>query len=117
LIGVPWSEARVAGNFLGQKLILNEFVAYVNLSPYLKDSASVASAGLQVLDAKTQAILSFALCGFANFSSIAILVGGFSAVAPERRSEVSRYGLRVVVAATLSNLMSATVAGIFLSLH
>jgi len=117
LIGVPWSEAQIAGNFLGQKMILNEFVAYVNLSPYLKDSASVASAGLQVLDAKTQAILSFALCGFANFSSIAILVGGFSAVAPERRSEVSRYGLRVVVAATLSNLMSATIAGIFLSSH
>jgi CNT family concentrative nucleoside transporter len=70
-----------------------------------------------VLDPKTLAIVSFALCGFANFSSIAILTGGFSAVAAERRSEVARYGLRVVAAATLSNLMSAAIAGIFLSFH
>lgn len=108
----------MAGNFIGQKMILNEFVAYVGLAPYLKDAASVAAAGLQVLDPKTLAIVSFALCGFANFSSIAILAGGFSAVAPEKkRSEVARYGLRVVAAGTLSNLMSATIAGIFLSLH
>ncbi|MDN7177694.1 NupC/NupG family nucleoside CNT transporter [Caballeronia sp. SEWSISQ10-4 2] len=117
LIGVPWDQATLAGNFLGQKLILNEFVAYASLSPYLKDSASVAAAGLQVLDPRTIAILSFALCGFANFSSIAVLTGGFSAVAPERRSEVARYGLRVVLAATLSNLMSATIAGMFLTLN
>jgi CNT family concentrative nucleoside transporter len=117
LIGVPWDQAALAGNFLGQKLILNEFVAYASLSPYLKDSASVAAAGLQVLDPRTIAILSFALCGFANFSSIAVLTGGFSAVAPERRAEVARYGLRVVLAATLSNLMSATIAGMFLTLN
>jgi len=117
LIGVPWHDAQIAGNFLGQKMILNEFVAYVGLAPYLKDAASVAAAGLQVLDPKTLAIVSFALCGFANFSSIAVLAGGFSAVAPERRSQVARYGLRVVVAGTLSNLMSATIAGIFLSVH
>ncbi|KPC52213.1 NupC/NupG family nucleoside CNT transporter [Amantichitinum ursilacus] len=117
LIGVPWDNAQVAGNFIGQKMILNEFVAYVGLAPYLKDAATVAAAGLQVLDPKTLAIVSFALCGFANFSSIAILAGGFSAVAPEKRSEVARYGLRVVVAGTLSNLMSATIAGIFISLH
>jgi len=117
LIGVPWDQATLAGNFLGQKLILNEFVAYASLSPYLKDSASVAAAGLQVLDPRTIAILSFALCGFANFSSIAVLTGGFSAVASERRSEVARYGLRVVLAATLSNLMSATIAGMFLTLN
>jgi CNT family concentrative nucleoside transporter len=71
---------------------------------------------LQVLDPRTLAIVSFALCGFANFSSIAILAGGFSVVAPERRSEVARYGLRVVAASTLSNLMSAAIAGIFLSM-
>ncbi len=117
LIGVPWHNAQIAGSFLGQKMILNEFVAYVRLSPYLHSAASVAAAGLQVLDPRTLAIVSFALCGFANLSSIAILVGGFSVVAPERRSEVTRYGLRVVVAGTLSNLMSATIAGIFLSLH
>lgn len=117
LIGVPWHNAQIAGSFLGQKMILNEFVAYVRLSPYLQGGAAASAAGLQALDPRTLAIVSFALCGFANLSSIAILVGGFSVVAPERRSEVTRYGLRVVVAGTLSNLMSATIAGIFLSFH
>ena len=69
-----------------------------------------------MLDPKTLAILSFALCGFANFSSIAILAGGFGAILPALRSEVARYGLRVVAAATLSNLMSATIAGLFIGL-
>ena len=117
MIGVPWHDASLAGNFIGEKLILNEFVAYGDLSPYLKDTAQVAAAGLQVLDPKTIAIVSFALCGFANFSSIAILAGGFSAVAPERRSEVARHGLRALTASTLSNLMSAAIAGLFFSLH
>ncbi len=116
LIGVPWQDASLAGNFIGQKLILNEFVAYGGLSAYLKDSVQVAAAGLHVLMPKTIAIVSFALCGFANFSSIAILTGGFSAVAPERRAQVARYGLRALMAATLSNLMSATIAGLFFSL-
>jgi CNT family concentrative nucleoside transporter len=116
MIGVPWESAGIAGNFLGQKLILNEFVAYISLAPYLKDAATVAAAGLQVLDPKTIAILSFALCGFANFSSIAILAGAFGAILPSLRSEVARYGLRVVAAATLSNLMSATIAGLFIGL-
>ena len=116
LIGVPWETAGIAGNLLGQKLILNEFVAYISLAPYLKDAATVTAAGLTVLDPKTIAILSFALCGFANFSSIAILAGGFGAILPSLRSEVARYGLRVVAAATLSNLMSATIAGMFIGL-
>jgi CNT family concentrative nucleoside transporter len=116
MIGVPWADAGIAGNLLGQKLILNEFVAYIGLAPYLRDAATVAAAGLPVLDAKTQAILSFALCGFANFSSIAILAGGFGAIRPELRSDVARYGLRVVAAATMSNLMSATIAGLFLGM-
>ena len=115
IIGVPWHDAALAGNFIGEKLIFNEFVAYGDLSPYLKGGAHVAAAGLQVLDPKTLAIVSFALCGFANFSSIAILAGGFSAVAPERRSEVARHGLRALTAATLSNLMSAAIAGLFFS--
>lgn len=117
LIGVPWRDAQLAGNFIGEKMILNEFVAYVDLSPYLKSANEVAAAGLQVLDPKTLAIVSFALCGFSNFASIAILTGGFAVVAPERRSEVARYGLRVVAASTLSNLMSAAIAGIFLTFH
>ena len=116
MIGVPWESAGIAGNLLGQKLILNEFVAYIGLAPYLKDAATVAAAGLHVLDPKTIAILSFALCGFANFSSIAILAGAFGAILPSLRSEVARYGLRVVAAGTLSNLMSATIAGLFIGL-
>ncbi|MCW0098716.1 NupC/NupG family nucleoside CNT transporter, partial [Burkholderia pseudomallei] len=103
LIGVPWRDASVAGSFIGQKLILNEFVAYGALSPYLKDAAQVVAAGLPVLAPKTIAIVSFALCGFANFSSIAILTGGFTAVEPGMRSDVARCGLRALAAATLSN--------------
>lgn len=116
LIGVPWSDAAIAGNLIGQKLVLNEFVGYVAFSGYLDDPAAVSAAGLQPLTDKTIAIVSFALCGFANFSSIAILIGGFGAVAPEIRPLVARYGLRVVAAATLSNLSSATIAGCFLSI-
>ncbi|POR54779.1 CNT family concentrative nucleoside transporter [Paraburkholderia eburnea] len=116
MIGVPWQDSVVAGNFIGQKLILNEFVAYSGLSPYLQDSAHVLAAGLPLLTPKTIAIVSFALCGFANFSSIAILTGGFTAVAPELRGEVARFGMRALAAATLSNLMSATIAGLFFSL-
>ncbi len=116
MLGVSWEHSAFAGNLIGQKMILNEFVAYVGLAPYLQPDAVVAAAGLKVIDARTQAILSFALCGFANITSIAILAGGFGSVAPQLRGDVARFGLRVVAAATLSNLMSATIAGIFLSL-
>jgi CNT family concentrative nucleoside transporter len=115
MLGVSWENAAFAGNLIGQKLILNEFVAYVGLAPYLQDPVKVAAAGLTVIDPRTLAILSFALCGFANISSIAILAGAFGSIAPHLRATVAQYGLRVVVAATLSNLMSATIAGIFLS--
>ena len=116
MLGVSADNAAFAGNLIGQKLILNEFVAYIGLAPYLQPDAKVLAAGLTVLDARTQAILSFALCGFANFTSIAILAGAFSSIAPHLRADVARFGLRVVAAATLSNLMSATIAGIFLSI-
>jgi CNT family concentrative nucleoside transporter len=114
LIGVPWGQAGIAGNLIGQKVILNEFVGYAALSPYLRDHATVVASGLTALDAKTIAIVSFALCGFANLSSIAILTGGFGAVAPHLRPEIARYGLRVVAAGSLSNLASATIAGFLL---
>ena len=110
LIGVPWHEAIVAGSFIGQKLIVNEFVAYLNFAPYLAEGAEL------VLSEKTKAIVSFALCGFANLSSIAILLGGLGSLAPSRRQDIARFGLKAVLAATLSNLMSATIAGLFLSL-
>ncbi|MCT4705332.1 NupC/NupG family nucleoside CNT transporter [Enterobacteriaceae bacterium H11S18] len=116
IIGVPWSEANVAGSFIGQKLIINEFVAYLNFGEYLKDDATVAAAGLQVISDHTKAIISFALCGFANLSSIAILIGGLGSMAPNRRHEIAQLGLKAVAAGTLSNLMSATIAGVFLSL-
>ena len=110
IIGVPWSDALVAGSFIGQKLVVNEFVAYLNFAPYLSEAAPA------IISEKTKAIISFALCGFANLSSIAILLGGLGSLAPSRRSDIARFGLKAVLAATLSNLMSATIAGLFLSL-
>jgi len=88
----------------------------MNFGEYLKDDAAVAAAGLQVLSAHTKAIISFALCGFANLSSIAILIGGLGSMAPSRRHDVAQLGLKAVAAGTLSNLMSATIAGVFLAL-
>lgn len=116
LIGVPWSEAKVAGSFIGQKVIVNEFVAYMNFSAYLRPDEIVAAAGLQVLSAHTKAIIAFALCGFANLSSVAILLGGLGSLAPTRRHDIARFGLKAVTAGTLANLMSATIAGFFLAL-
>ncbi|CAM3014212.1 NupC/NupG family nucleoside CNT transporter [Vibrio rarus] len=109
LIGVPWNEAQVAGEFIGLKTVANEFVAYANFAPYLSEAAPV------VLSEKTKAIISFALCGFANLSSIAILLGGLGSIAPKRRGDIARMGIKAVIAGTLSNLMAATIAGFFLS--
>lgn len=109
LIGVPWNEATVAGEFIGLKTVANEFVAYAQFAPYLGDGAEV------VLSEKTKAIISFALCGFANLSSIAILLGGLGSIAPKRRPDIARMGIKAVIAGTLSNLMAATIAGFFLS--
>ncbi|OUS26611.1 hypothetical protein A9Q98_10285 [Thalassotalea sp. 42_200_T64] len=105
MLGVPWEEAFKAGSFLGQKLILNEFVAYADFIP-VKDQ----------LSAGTQAIITFALCGFANLSSIAILLGGIGSLAPSRRHDIAQLGMKAVFAATLANLMSAAIAGVFISL-
>ncbi|CAE6889420.1 NupC/NupG family nucleoside CNT transporter [Vibrio owensii] len=116
LIGVPWDEAVVAGSFIGQKLVINEFVAYLNFTPYLGEGAQVVAATGEVMSEKTTAIISFALCGFANLSSIAILLGGLGSLAPNRRSDIARMGIKAVLAGTLSNLMAATIAGFCLSL-
>ncbi|WP_149980366.1 NupC/NupG family nucleoside CNT transporter [Pseudoalteromonas rhizosphaerae] len=105
LLGVPWSEAIIAGSFIGQKLVVNEFVAYLDFMNY-RDT----------LSAHTQAIVTFALCGFANLSSIAILLGGLGGMAPSRRKDIARLGLRAVLAGSMANLMSAAIAGFFLSL-
>jgi CNT family concentrative nucleoside transporter len=105
LLGIPWAEASTAGSLIGQKLILNEFVAYVAFSDISESLSPIA-----------QAVVIFALCGFANLSSIAILLGGLGAIAPSRRDDISRLGVRALIAATLANLMSAALAGFFLSL-
>jgi CNT family concentrative nucleoside transporter len=115
LLGVPWEEATLAGSFIGQKLVVNEFVAFINLAPYIEGEQVVAATG-QLMTPHTMAILSFALCGFANLSSIAILLGGLGSIAPTRRKEIARFGVKAVLAGTLSNLMSASIAGFFLAL-
>ncbi len=115
LLGIPWEEATLAGSFLGQKLVVNEFVAYINLAPYISGEQLVAATG-QAMTPHTVAILSFALCGFANLASVAILLGGLGSIAPSRRHDIARLGLKAVLAGTLSNLMSASIAGFFLAL-
>ena len=105
LLGVPWDEAATVGSLIGQKFILNEFVAYLAYSE-IEETLSPLSQGIVI----------FALCGFANLSSIAILLGGLGAIAPSRRDDISALGIRALIAATLANLMSAAVAGFFLSL-
>lgn len=115
LIGVPMNEIVTAGSFIGQKLVVNEFVAYMDFVNYLNPQAA-AAAGVEVLSQRTQIIITFALCGFANLSSIAILLGGLGVMAPHRRQDIARMGVKAVAAGTLSNLMSATIAGLMLSL-
>ena len=105
VIGVPSNEMLQAGSFIGQKIVVNEFFAYVNFVE-IKDT----------LSASTQAIITFALCGFANLSSIAILLGGIGSMAPNRRHDIARLGMKAMIAATLANLMSAAIAGVFLSI-
>jgi len=115
IIGVPWNECVLAGGFIGQKLILNEFVAYADLGNYLT-AERAAAANVPLLSAHTQVIVTFALCGFANLSSIAIQLAGLSGIAPQRRHELAKLGLRAMVGGTLSNLMSAAIVGFFISL-
>ncbi|MEZ5398173.1 MAG: nucleoside transporter C-terminal domain-containing protein [Bryobacteraceae bacterium] len=100
MLGVSWKDAAVVGNLMGTRLILNEFVAFAQLGP-LKES----------LDPKSFTIATYALCGFANLSSIAIQVGGIGALAPNRRSDLARLGLRAVAAGSLANFMSAAIVG------
>ncbi|PKF62308.1 NupC/NupG family nucleoside CNT transporter [Psychromonas sp. psych-6C06] len=105
LIGIPWSEATQVGSLLGQKLVVNEFVAYIDFIG-MRDS----------LSAHSQVIVTVALCGFANLSSLAILLGGLGVLAPSRRADIARLGVKAVLAGTLSNFMSATLVGIFFAL-
>jgi CNT family concentrative nucleoside transporter len=103
LIGVPLHESEFVGGLLGQKLVFNEFVAFMQFTE-LQTS----------LSRESQIIATFALCGFANFASIGVLLGGLGVLAPSRRAEISQLSLRALVAATLANLMSAAIAGTFM---
>jgi CNT family concentrative nucleoside transporter len=106
LIGVPWSEAVQAGTLIGEKFVINEFYAYAKFVQ-IKDA----------LTPQTQVIVTFALCGFSNLASIAILMGGLGSIVPTRRRDIARLGLKAVIGGTLVNLMNAALAGIFFSLQ
>jgi CNT family concentrative nucleoside transporter len=103
-MGVPWKDATTVGNLLGTRMVLNEFVAYSCSSDHCKE----------VLDPRSFTIATFALCGFANFSSIGIQIGGIGALAPNRRHDLARLGIRAMVAGTLANFVTATIAGFLL---
>ncbi|MBX3726218.1 MAG: NupC/NupG family nucleoside CNT transporter [Xanthomonadales bacterium] len=104
ITGVPWSDAQAVGSLVGQKIVANEFVAYVQLAEMAPE-----------LTEKGRLIATYALCGFANFSSIAIQIGGIGGIAPERRADLARFGLRAVLGGTLATLMTATIAGVITS--
>ena len=104
LLSVPWAEAEAAGALFGEKIILNEFVAFSHLEYVLRDASP-----------RTIAVTTFSLCGFANLSSIAILLGGLGVLVPEKRELIGRFGMKCVLAASLSNLMSAALAGLLLT--
>ncbi len=104
LIGVPWSEAGIAGGLFGTKIVLNEFVAFIDLG--------AIEAG--ALSERSRAIITFALCGFANFSSIAIQMAVTGGLAPNQRPMIAKLGLKALLAGSLANLMSAALAGLML---
>jgi CNT family concentrative nucleoside transporter len=107
IIGVPWGDAVTVGSLIGQKVVLNEFIAYLNLSQLIPTG---------VLSDKAIIISTYALCGFANFSSIAIQIGGIGGIAPDRKSDLAKYGLRAVLGGSLATFMTATIAGVLTSL-
>lgn len=106
LIGIPWDDCIIAGGLIGQKIVVNEFVAYLQLS------GIAVGEGVGQISAHTKLILTYALCGFANFSSIAIQIGGIGGLAPDRRADLARLGLLAVLGGTLATFMTATIAGV-----
>ncbi|MEO8365651.1 MAG: nucleoside transporter C-terminal domain-containing protein [Pseudoxanthomonas sp.] len=107
VIGVPWQDATTVGSLIGQKVVINEFVAYLQLADIVNGKVAGVS-----LSAEGKLIATYALCGFANFSSIAIQIGGIGGLAPDRRSDLARFGLRAVLGGTIATLMTATIAGV-----
>ncbi|WP_199490537.1 NupC/NupG family nucleoside CNT transporter [Helicobacter pylori] len=111
MLGIPWSQAGIAGEIIGIKIALNEFVGYMQFLPYLGDNPPL------ILSEKTKAIITFALCGFANLSSVAMLIGGLGSLVPKKKELIIRFALKAVLVGTLSNFMSATIAGLFIGLN
>ncbi|MFA4757587.1 NupC/NupG family nucleoside CNT transporter [Helicobacter pylori] len=111
MLGIPWSQAGIAGEIIGIKIALNEFVGYMQFLPYLGDNPPL------ILSEKTKAIITFALCGFANLSSVAMLIGGLGSLVPKKKDFIARLALKAVLVGTLSNFMSATIAGLFIGLN
>jgi CNT family concentrative nucleoside transporter len=107
VIGTPWADATTVGSLIGQKLVINEFVAYMDLSKIINGQVPGVS-----LSAEGSLIATYALCGFANFSSIAIQLGGIGGLAPDRRQDLAKFGLRAVLGGTIATLMTATIAGV-----
>ncbi|KWS04350.1 Nucleoside permease NupC [Lysobacter capsici AZ78] len=107
VIGTPWGDATVVGGLIGEKVVLNEFVAYTHLADIVNNKV----AGIQ-LSEEGRLIATYALCGFANFSSIAIQIGGIGGLAPERRQDLARFGLRAVLGGSIATFMTATIAGV-----
>ena len=110
VIGIDWNDAVVAGGLIGQKVVLNEFIAYLQLAQ------TPVGTGVGAISEHSRLILTYALCGFANFASIAIQIGGIGGLAPERRADLARFGLRAVLGGSLATLMTATIAGVLLSM-
>ncbi|MCP3675783.1 MAG: nucleoside:proton symporter, partial [Gammaproteobacteria bacterium] len=105
LMGIPWSEAQVAGSLMGVKTVLNEFIAYLNL----------AKLPSEALSERSRLIMTYALCGFANLGSLGIMLGGLCTIAPERREEIVSLGLKSILAGTLATCMTGAVVGIITS--
>ncbi|MCX7175753.1 MAG: NupC/NupG family nucleoside CNT transporter [Proteobacteria bacterium] len=108
LIGIEWNDAVIAGGLIGQKVVLNEFIAYLQLSQ------TAIGDGPGAISEHSRLVLTYALCGFANFSSIAIQIGGIGSLVPERRSDLARFGLRAVLGGSVATLMTATIASVLL---
>ncbi|WP_295515362.1 NupC/NupG family nucleoside CNT transporter [uncultured Stenotrophomonas sp.] len=107
VIGTPWADATTVGSLIGQKVVINEFVAYTELSQIVNGQVAGVS-----LSNEGRLIATYALCGFANFSSIAIQIGGIGGLAPERRHDLAKFGLRAVLGGTIATFMTATIAGV-----
>ena len=119
LMGVPWSECGQVGVLVGKKIALNEFIAYLDMKTLIDNAAAIASGAkaagsVAVLSPRTVVLATYALCGFANISSIAIQIGGIGGIAPDRQADLARLGVRALLAGTLVNVINACIAGVLL---